>query len=68
MEWAVGSLNDEASHGLCLSEIEFHGLTFNRSFLIRLEAKLHSPSGDNPLLAEDGRMLRVNSIRHQPSR
>ena len=68
MEWAVGSLNDEASHGLCLGEIELHGFAFNCSFLNRLETKLHSPSGDNPLLAEDVRMLRVNAIRHQQSR
>lgn len=68
MEWAVGSLNDEASHGLCLGEIELHGLVFNHSFVIRLETKLNSPSGDNPLLAEDVRMLLISSIRHQPSR
>jgi len=25
MEWPVGPLNNEASHGLCLSKVDLHG-------------------------------------------
>ena len=33
MEWPVGPLNNEASHGLCLSKVELHGFASNEAFL-----------------------------------
>ena len=47
MEWAVGSLNNEVSHGLCLSKVELHGFASNGTFLLPLNAAIHPPSGDN---------------------
>ena len=47
MEWAVGSLHNEASHGLCLSKVELHGFASNGTFLLPLNAAIHPPSGDN---------------------
>ena len=33
VEWPVGPLNNEASHGLCLSKVELHGFASNEAFL-----------------------------------
>ena len=54
MEWPVGSLNNEASHGLCLSKVELHGFASNGTVLLRLNALIHPPSGDNSLFASNG--------------
>ena len=47
MEWSVGSINNEASHGLSLSKVELHGFASNATVLLRLKVGLQSPSGDN---------------------
>ena len=54
MERSMGPFDNEASHGVCLSKVELHGFASNGTFLLRLEVDLHSPSGDNPLLASNG--------------
>ena len=54
MEWAVSPLNNEASHGLCLSKVELHGFASNGTVLLRLNALIHPPSGDNSLFASNG--------------
>ena len=47
MECGVGSLNNQASHGLSLSKVELHGFASNGTFLLPLNAAIHPPSGDN---------------------
>ena len=47
MERSVGSLNNEASHGLCLCQVELHGFDSNGTVLLRLDEDHHPPSGDN---------------------
>ena len=47
MEGLVGSLNNQASHRLCLSQVEFHGIASNWFCLLRLSPEAQSPSGDN---------------------
>ena len=54
MEWAVGSLNNEASHGLRLSKVELHGFASNGTVLLPLNALIYPPSGDNSLFASNG--------------
>ena len=47
MEWAVSPLNNEASHGLCLSKVELHGFASSGTVLLLLNALIYPPSGDN---------------------
>ena len=54
VEWAVSPLNNEASHGLCLSKVELHGFASNGTVLLLLNALIYPPSGDNSLFASIG--------------
>ena len=54
VEWSVSPLNNEASHGLCLSKVELHGFASNGPVLLRLNALIHPPTGDNWLFALNG--------------
>ena len=45
VEWPVGSLNNEASHGLCLSKVELHGFASNGVFLQPPDIAYPSPNG-----------------------
>ena len=62
-EWLVHTLNNEASHGLCLSKVELHGFASNGTFLLRGEVNLHSPSGDNASCMSNGASYGAWEIR-----
>ena len=54
VEWSVSPLNNEASHGLCLSKVELHGFASSGTVLLLLNALIYPPSGDNSLFASIG--------------